>query len=319
MMPKKTNNGRDKLDWSQEIWDRIDVAVHDEAMRTKVASKFLPIQPVPADTRYAPSDIINNPISATDPNRALTIDEGATTSLFEIWVEFALTPQQVESEADLRTAVTLATRATNILSQAEDLLIFQGQNAFNNILFNKGVVQSRGKPADEGLLNELPNDLLPTDQVVKVLPANQSGSPIRYAENTFAAVAEGYSKLQGKGQYGPYALVLQSFPYADTFAPLKDTLIMPADRIRPLVTAGFYGTGTLPTSNPSGQDPSAAKPQFTGLLVSLGGDSMDVVVGLDATACFQQQDTNGAYRFRVVERFALRLKDTQAVIRLEFQ
>src|SRR6516162_5177117 len=101
MMPKKTNNGRDKLDWSQEIWDRIDVAVHDEAMRTKVASKFLPIQPVPADTRYAPSDIINNPISATDPNRALTIDEGATTSLFEIWVEFALTPQQVESEADL--------------------------------------------------------------------------------------------------------------------------------------------------------------------------------------------------------------------------
>jgi hypothetical protein len=40
---------------------------------------------------------------------------------------------------------------------------------------------------------------------------------------------------------------------------------------------------------------------------------------LDATTAFMQQDTDGAYRFRVVERFALRLKDTTAVIRLEFQ
>jgi len=32
-----------------------------------------------------------------------------------------------------------------------------------------------------------------------------------------------------------------------------------------------------------------------------------------------QQDTNGSYRFRVVERFALRLKDITAVVRLEFQ
>jgi hypothetical protein len=32
-----------------------------------------------------------------------------------------------------------------------------------------------------------------------------------------------------------------------------------------------------------------------------------------------QQDPNGNYRFRVVERLALRLKDLSAVIRLEFQ
>jgi hypothetical protein len=46
---------------------------------------------------------------------------------------------------------------------------------------------------------------------------------------------------------------------------------------------------------------------------------MDIVVGLDATTAFMQQDPNGNFRFRVVERFALRLKDTSAVIRLEFQ
>ena len=45
MMPKKgTNNlGRDKLPWSQEIWDHIDRAVHDECQRTKIARRFIPL------------------------------------------------------------------------------------------------------------------------------------------------------------------------------------------------------------------------------------------------------------------------------------
>ena len=83
------------------------------------------------------------------------------------------------------------------------------------------------------------------------------------------------------------------------------------------MTAGFYGTGTLPSKLPGAA--TLPGPSFTGLLVSLGGNTMDLVVGLDATVTFMQQDTDGAYRFRVVERFALRLKDTTAVIRLEFQ
>jgi hypothetical protein len=40
---------------------------------------------------------------------------------------------------------------------------------------------------------------------------------------------------------------------------------------------------------------------------------------MDATTAFMQQDTDGAYRFRVLERFALRLKDIGAIVRLEFE
>ena len=80
---------------------------------------------------------------------------------------------------------------------------------------------------------------------------------------------------------------------------------MPADRIKPLVTQGFLGTGTLPSA--------------TGLLVSLGGNTMDLVVGMDTVTTFQQEDPDGRFRFRVYERFALRLKDTSAVMKLEFQ
>jgi hypothetical protein len=88
---------------------------------------------------------------------------------------------------------------------------------------------------------------------------------------------------------------------------------MPADRIKPLVTAGFYGTGTLPAE---GLDPKDRK--TTGILVSLGGNTMDLVVGMDAMTAFLQEDTEGRYRFRIYERFGLRLKDKTAVIRLEF-
>jgi uncharacterized linocin/CFP29 family protein len=320
--PVTTNQGRDKVHWSQDVWDRIDRAVHDEVMRTRVAEQFLPIHLVIPQTTSVPADIIP-PRDAT--TQTLTVDEGVTTRLNETWVEFALTPQQVDqetgniSELGHSTAVTLATRAANILAQAEDLVIFQGQNAINdpNSLF-KTIVRSRGVPADTGLLDlnlsgQSQPPLLPPVQVVPVLRLPNPTQPGSiYGENTFRAVTEAYSILQGQGHYGPYALVLQTTPYADTYAPLPTTLIMPADRIKPLMTAGFYGTGTLPSNLPT-------KASFAGLLVSLGGNTMDLVVGLDATTAFMQQDTDGAYRFRVVERFALRLKDTTAVIRLEFQ
>src|SRR3989442_5137434 len=121
------NHGRDKIDWSQALWNRIDQAVHQETERTRVAAKFVPLYgPVP-DALTAPADTIEL--------ETMTINEGETTPLIEIWVEFKLTKQQVEREESLATTVTLATRAANLLSQAEDLLIFQGKKAAKHELF----------------------------------------------------------------------------------------------------------------------------------------------------------------------------------------
>ena len=49
-----------------------------------------------------------------------------------------------------------------------------------------------------------------------------------------------------------------------------------------------------------------------------GTNTMDLVIGMDATTAFLQDDTAGLCRFRIYERFALRLKDKTSVIRLEF-
>ncbi|MGH2413199.1 MAG: hypothetical protein ACRDEA_05825, partial [Microcystaceae cyanobacterium] len=97
------------------------------------------------------------------------------------------------------------------------------------------------------------------------------------------------------------------------------TLIMPADRIKGLVGDRFYGTSTLPNDFDGSNSSNKSSPVPQGLLVALDGNTMDLVMGMDATTAFMQVDGEGLYRFRVFERFALRLKDPKAVVRLEFQ
>jgi uncharacterized linocin/CFP29 family protein len=311
------NPGQDKLEWSQTIWDNINKAVQDESKRTKVAAQFLPLHVADMATMTILSDKVN-------AGRAtlLRVNESDTTSLVEIWTEFALTKQQYHKEEDLMTAVTLAINAVNKLSRAEDLLIFQGSDGVADDLFQTQTVQLRdsqqdgedsskimsGKPII-GLLSSAPENQIISVDPTETDPTDPSQN--RYGENTFGAVARGYSMLQ-RTHYGRDALVLPTNPFADTWAPLPNTLIMPADRIKGLVGDRFYSTSTLPNNF---LDPS--KPQ--GLLVALDGNTMDLVMGIDPTTEFMQIDGEGLYRFRVFERFTLRLKDPQAVVRLEFQ
>lgn len=43
-METNMNLGRDKVPWSQDVWNRIDPAVPAEGRRSKVTSKFIPIR-----------------------------------------------------------------------------------------------------------------------------------------------------------------------------------------------------------------------------------------------------------------------------------
>jgi uncharacterized linocin/CFP29 family protein len=325
--------GRSKIPWSKEVWDRIDQAVAMEIKRTRIGGRFLPMRSVPPKTTSVPTDSYQITAGGAGVGGILNVDEGATLRLNEYYVEFELTPQQVDQEeGDFKqlghsTAVTLATKAANVLALAEDLIIFQGQNAITGAVpFTSNLVQGLGgnKPVDTGLLNfpvggkgpgmgPLTVAPAPAVTVVPVNPLAPAVPGVIYGPNTFEAVASAYSRLQEVGQYGPYALVLETIPYADTFAPLPATLTLTADRIKPLMTSGFFGAGTLPPNPP----PAPAAPYY-GVMVSLGGNTMDLVVGIEPIAAFQQEDTTGNFRFRVLQRFALRVKDPTAIIILQF-
>jgi hypothetical protein len=79
----------------------------------------------------------------------------------------------------------------------------------------------------------------------------------------------------------------------------------PAERINPLVAGGFYGTGSLQTSD--------------GLLVSLGGEPTMIYIGTDTTTEFTQIDRAGRYRFRVFERFQFVARDSAAFVRFDLK
>jgi hypothetical protein len=246
--------------------------------------------------------------------------------------------------------VTLARRAANILSLGYDSVVFQGFNATGAPasggnpavsglpLFTSGVIQNRGIPSDTGLLFIGGPYPLPPSQVIQVpqltAPAGVTATGPFYSESTVGAINTAYSRLSSTGYPGPYVCILHSYPYADSFAPLPTTLILPADRIKPLLEEGYHASITLTgvtnpvyappglasgSSSGSGSGGGISEPQFTGLVISLGGNTVDLVNGLDPITAFSQVDTQGNFTFRVLTRFIHRPKDFGAFIRLEFQ
>ena len=222
--PTMSSAGTNQTNWSPEqwgddIWGPINDAVLKECQRTRVAAKFLPLYgPVSAGEMCIPADTV---VVKEQPSTVgtLAINERDIDHLIELVVEFTLTKQQAMREGELHTAITLATRAANLLSQAEDVVIFQGQSAIDgeggpqHPLFKerKVYVQEGTGPAGPGLLNAPKKPI----QIIEVPALDSPSSFRRYGENTFAAVSEAYSHLQSgedlaQAHYGPYALVLES-------------------------------------------------------------------------------------------------------------
>jgi uncharacterized linocin/CFP29 family protein len=270
------NLGREKLpEWTPAIWARIDEAAVFEIDRSSVAAQFLPKVPsLTPSVRTVPANRID-----TNPQGELNIDQTNVLPLLEESQLFFLSKEQYYEEQAIGTAATLASRAANRLARAMDAAIFQGRQ--NPSLISVAARQH-------------------TVTVPQLTPAVPG---VVYGENTFAGVTAAYGFLQGLNLYGPYALVLPPDKYADAHAPLPTTLIMPADRIRPLMTAGFYASGTLPANQ--------------GVMVSLGG-TVDVAIAVHGATAFTLVESDETRRFRIYERFTVRIKVPESLVLLAF-
>jgi uncharacterized linocin/CFP29 family protein len=282
--------GRDKV-WASDIWSDIDKAVMTEAEHVQIVRQVFPTTPMP-NAQSVPADIF-------DPVK-MEIQEGQTTPLVEISVPFSLTQSQVDDETSNHTGQKLSRLAAKTLGLSEDIILFQGQRA----TLAQVVQIANLAAAGTGLIQEAAEEI-PVDRADPGYPAS-----------VFQAVADGIARLTAKGQPGPYALFLESSVYADVYRPEPNSLVTPADRIRPLVTAGFYPTGALLVT-PAGRAAAAAPGRF-GVLASLGGEPVSIYVGVDATTAFTQADPNGILRFRVYERVQHVARDRTALLRLAF-
>lgn len=275
------NLGRDQL-WTPQIWADIDKAVLDEVGAIRVVQKVFN-----STTATSSSNV---PADEFDPDE-MRIAEGRTKPFLELSVEFSLSQSQVDNEATLHTARTLAKLAAKSLALAEDTLLLQGSRAD----LPQIVRVNNKESAERGIIGDRDERELP------VRPLEAGGG---YGPHLFTAVVHAIAELAKRGQPGPYALLLESSVYADAFSPVANTLATAADRLTPLLAGGFYGTGALPKDS--------------GLLVSLGGDPTTVYVAQDATTAYTQENKDGRYLFRVFERVQFVARDRTSAVNLKF-
>jgi uncharacterized linocin/CFP29 family protein len=278
------NLGRDQL-WTPQIWADIDQAVLGEIGSIRVVQKVFNSTTMP--------NAANVPADEFDQDN-MKVAEGRTKPFIELSVEFSLTQSQVDNEATLHTAKTLAKLAAKSLALAEDTLLLQGDEAqLPKIVkvINKG-------SAEEGLIGDRDEPDIP------VKPLEASGASAVYGPHLFTAVVHGIAELTKRGQPGPYALLLETSVYADAFSPVANTLVTTADRLSPLLTGGFYGSGAVPKDS--------------GLLISLGGEPTTIYVAQDAITAYTQENRDGSYLFRVFERVQFVARDRTSAVNLKF-
>ena len=112
------------------------------------------------------------------------------------------------------------------------------------------------------------------------------------------AIVSATLALESQGQNGPYACVLSNNLFLDACSP-NNSLILPRDRILPFVEGRFYRSSTIPDDY--------------GLVVSLSGSPIELVVVSDLNVRFLHIDSQPRYVFRVSERVALRLREESAI------
>jgi hypothetical protein len=200
-------------------------------------------------------------------------------------------------------AVTTLTRAASRLARWHDILFFRGL--------------AEGRPLRPPLV-EMPDPQNPPQSLREAaLEAEaQEGSvavpvnaPIN--EGLVAAVYEAVLRLETRGYFTAYQLVLGETLWQELHRPTGGSMVLPRDRIEPTLMGGnFYRTTTLPAHE--------------ALLASLDGPTFDCVIAGDPAQHPRFEflrvqpgpNQEELYVFRVRERFAPRVRENRAIVRL---
>jgi uncharacterized linocin/CFP29 family protein len=292
--------------WTEGQWTQVREAVRDEAKKQRVAASFLPLAgPLPEDAQVTTLQ------EFVDAGDVLQINDHTTRRLTTLSVHVALRSAQV-AEPDLSTALVAFRRAANLIARTEDLLIFQGQPAPAQPPPSPDVnlkpCNVTGGEQFPGLLTVA---LAPGRQYVQV----QDGPVEPSGEALVEAVSKGVSFLEQNGHLGPFALALGSLLF-DTAQTPNNSLVLPADRIKPMLDGPLVRSSTLNMFilNRNGK----AQQSASGILVALGGNLIDLVVASEIDVQFLQKTADASPRciYRVSERFTLRIKQSTAVVAL---
>jgi len=284
--------------WTEAQWTRVQETVRDEAKKARVAASFMPVEgPLPDDEQTAPLQRLRRVSRGAPPGALLQIDDHVTRRLTTLAVNVGLRGAQV-AEADLSTALVAFRRAANLIARAEDYVVFRGQAGINPPTpLGLQPCDIRGGARFRGLL--------PTALRVAREPV---GFPL--AVGLVGAVSRAVSHLERRGHPGPFAVVLGHRLFDAAHSPLG-TLVLPSDRIRPMIDGPLLRSSWLNRFAGGNQVPS-------GIVVSLADNLLDLIVASEISVRRLQVTVAPSPRhvYRVSQRFTVRIKQRTALVAL---
>jgi uncharacterized linocin/CFP29 family protein len=225
----------------------------------------------------------------------MSVNDHDVLRLCTVAVNVALKSAQL-ADPELASAMIMFRRAADVIARVEDAIIFNGQ---------PGV----GLPPEDGMNGVHPifrvtgggnvPGLLDLGREVYV-GAESKG--ISAGEAILNAIVDAVGILESTGHLGPFACVLGEDLFRASARPMPGSMVLPRDSILPFLNGPLLR--------------SSAIPPHSGVVVSLLGEPVEIVVPKDISVRFMQTTPENLHLFRVSQRFVLRVKEAPAVVTL---
>lgn len=274
-----------ELNWTDAQWQKVKDSVTDAFGKTSVAAAFLPC--------YGPlagsAEIVRNERLLEDDSDTPTIKldadhDAVNLKLVNLTVRVELSSEQVADET-LANAILAFRRAASIIAQEEDRIVFGG--------FARGFLPDNSRFVANAKTVKPQKGLADLTARTKFDALQKQG--VSDGQALVAAVVDAIQDLENRLHPAPFACVLGSTLFDKAHDPAP-SLALPADRITPHLKGGpLLRSGRIDAN--------------TGIVVSLAGNAVDIVVGTPPTVQFLQRKEDAKFLFRVYERFALRIRE----------
>jgi uncharacterized linocin/CFP29 family protein len=136
------------------------------------------------------------------------------------------------------------------------------------------------------------------------------------------AIVNAINSLENNGYVAPYVCVFGLNAFEAAFTPINNSTVLPRDRIEPLIGRELLhasGIDIPPHRLNDLYKLDRDEWRSRGVLLSMANEPIDLALAAEATPEFRQVDLEGRYVFSVFERFALRIKDAEAIVPLTFE
>jgi uncharacterized linocin/CFP29 family protein len=274
-----------ELNWSDAQWQKVNDAVAEAFGKASVASAFLPMHgPLAGSAEIVRNERLLEDDTSSPPTIRLDGDHPSVNlKLVNVTTNVELSSEQVADET-LSNAILAFRRAANILALEQDQIVFEGFGQGPQGTDSEFVVN---KPDSQRGLADLRarRDFRSLDD-----DANQ-----QRGRAAVRAVVNAIHRLEDRFNPAPFACVLGNALFEAVHDP-STSLVLPADRITPMLKGG-------PLLRSGRMD------EASGIVVSLSGNAVDIVIGTPPTVQFLQRTAHAKFLFRVYERFALRIRD----------